>query len=540
MSAYYPELKQRQENIAEIILVEEKNFISALNSSQALFKEKFRGFLEKQDPETVGKITFQLYDTFGMPLELTQSWLEKHGINISMQAFNSELLEQKNRSKQQSAMRGDVFSAKEADYGTKETRFLGYVKLATEAKILKLVKSGQKASKVIKGEEAVVVLDKTTFYPEGGGQITDTGEIVKGKNVFEVREARRSGAVILHIGIVKQGSFKTGDEVFMGVNPQRRAAIARNHTATHILQAALRKILGPHVEQQGSLVAEDKLRFDFTHFKDIDSDQMVRVEEFVNMVILNNIPLEVKESTPAQAKKAGALAFFGEKYGAKVRVVSIAGTSMELCGGTHLQATGQIGIFKIVQEGSVASGVRRIEAVTGTGAYKIIKEEEAVVAELSSILGVPKEKIVSEIERRSARLKELEKQLNTQMVDALKNSLEDIIREAETVKDARVIVKALSNMDMDLLRKNVDLVKEKCDNSVVALASNTKGRALLVIGVSPSLTGRVDSSKLIREVSGIIGGSGGGRPDFAQAGGNKPQSIPEALTEIKARIKNLL
>jgi alanyl-tRNA synthetase len=540
MRSYYPELKKRQENIAEIILVEEKNFISALNSSEALFRDKFHGFLEKQDPEIVGKITFQLYDTYGMPLELTQSWLEKHGINISMQAFNAELSEQKSRSKLQSAMKGDVFSSREVDYGTKETRFLGYAKLVTEARILRLVKSGQKASRITRGEEAVMIADKTTFYPEGGGQVADTGEAVKGKNIFEVQGVKKAGNVILHIGIVKQGSFKVGDEVSLNVSGARRLAIARNHTATHILQAGLRKILGPHVEQQGSLVAQDKLRFDFTHFKDIDSQQLARVEEFVNTVILDNIPIKIKESTPVQAKKAGALAFFGEKYGSKVRVVSIPGTSMELCAGTHLQATGQIGIFKIVQEGSVASGVRRIEAVTGTGAYKIIKEEEAVVAELTGLLGVPRDRVISEIEKRTGRLKELEKQLNTQMVDALKNSLDDIIRVAEEVKGARVIIKALSNMDMELLRKNVDLIKEKCDNSVVALASNTKGRGLLVIGVSPSLTGRVDAGRLIRDVSGIIGGSGGGRPDFAQAGGNKPQGIPEALAEIKTRISNLL
>ncbi|MCX5710375.1 MAG: DHHA1 domain-containing protein, partial [Candidatus Omnitrophica bacterium] len=224
----------------------------------------------------------------------------------------------------------------------------------------------------------------------------------------------------------------------------------------------------------------------------------------------------------------------------KVRVVSIPGASMELCGGTHLNATGQIGIFKIIQEGSVASGVRRIEAVTGAVAYKIIKEEEGVVAELSAMLGVPQEKIIPEIEKRSSRLKELEKQLSNQMVDALKNSLDNVIREAETVKDARLIVKLLPNMDMELLRKNVDLIKEKCDNSLIALASNSQGRALLVIGVGPALAGRMDAGKLIREVSGIIGGSGGGRPDFAQAGGNKPQNIPQALEEIKTRIRNLL
>ncbi|MCX5710875.1 MAG: alanine--tRNA ligase, partial [Candidatus Omnitrophica bacterium] len=314
MSAYYPELKKRQENIAEIILVEENNFISALNSSHALFKDKFHGFLERQDPEAVGKITFQLYDTYGMPLELTQSWLEKHGVSLSMQAFNQELSQQKTRSKQQSNMKGDVFGAEDLDYGAKETRFLGYTKLNTKAKLLRMFKAGVKTSKINKGDEAVIILDKTAIYAEGGGQVTDTGEIVKGKNIFQVLEAKRAGKVVLHIGIVKQGSFKSADEVNVTVDAHRRMAIARNHTATHILQAGLRKILGPHVQQQGSLVAADKLRFDFTHFKDIDDEQLSRVEEFVNNEILNNISVEVKESTLAQAKKSGALAFFGDKY----------------------------------------------------------------------------------------------------------------------------------------------------------------------------------------------------------------------------------
>jgi len=540
MSAYYPELKKRQENIAEMILVEESNFNSTLNTSHALFKDKFHGFLERQDAVAVGKITFQLYDTYGMPLELTQSWLEKHGISLSMQAFNEELNQQKDRSKRQSNMKGDVFGAGDLDYGSKETRFLGYTKFNTKAKLLRVIKGGAKTNKISKGDEAVIVLDKSVIYAEGGGQVSDTGEIIKGKNIFQVLEAKRAGKVILHIGKVKQGSFKPADEVNVVVDHGRRMAIARNHTATHILQAGLRKVLGAHVQQQGSLVSEEKLRFDFTHFKDIDSEQISRVEEFVNNEILNNSPVEIKENTLAQAKKSGALAFFGDKYEAKVRVVSIPGASMELCGGTHLSATGQIGIFKIIQEGSVASGVRRIEAVTGVAAYKISKEEEGVVAELSAMLGVPKQNLIPEIEKRSNRLKELEKQLNNQMVDALKSSLDTVIQEAETVKDARLIVKLLPNMDMELLRKNVDLIKEKCDNSLIALASSSQGRALLVIGVGSALAGRLDAVRLIREVSGIIGGSGGGRPDFAQAGGNRPQNIPQALEEIKARVCNLL
>jgi alanyl-tRNA synthetase len=281
-------------------------------------------------------------------------------------------------------------------------------------------------------------------------------------------------------------------------------------------------------------VAEDRLRFDFTHFKDIDQLELERIEEIVNSYIADNYRLEVKQMILSEAKKSGALAFFGEKYADKVRVVSIADFSMELCGGTHLDSTGKISLFKIIQEGSVAAGVRRIEAVTGSFAYKAIREEEAVLNDISSQLNVPPEKIRQELEKRLSRIKELEKKLNLQSLGRIKNTLDTMIQNADKIKEVKVITEILENTDMDLLRKTVDMLKEKTDHCLIVLGTTNQGRALLVMGVTADLVQKgLDASKLILEPAQIIGGSGGGRKDFAQAGGNKPENFRKAFQELK-------
>jgi len=526
MKVPYPELTERRENISEIILAEEKSFISTFHSSDALFKEKFSELFKKPDPERAGKIAFQLYDTFGMPLELTCDWLEKKGINISKEAFDKELLEQKTRSKLQSAMKGDVFGVVALDYNVKETKFLGYKDYSARVKIIKIIKESAETKKITKGDSAQIILDKSVFYPESGGQVGDTGELVKGKNIFEVLDTKKAGKVILHIGKVKAGSFKKGDFVLSKINIERRLSIARNHTATHLLQAALRKVLGVHVQQQGSLVCADKLRFDFTHFKDIDESQLERIEEIVNDYIINNYAVDIKEKSLKEAKKSGALAFFGEKYEGEVRVVSIDDVSCELCGGTHLDSTSQIGIFKIIQEGSIASGVRRIEAVTGKGVHKIIKEQE--------------DKLKQEIEKKDARIKDLEKKRSLQDWDSASNKIDEIIEKKEFINEINLIAGSWDNLDIALLRKAVDTVKVKTGNVIIALGSNNNGKALLVIGVTADLQQKgIDAAKLILEPAKIIGGSGGGRGDFAQAGGNNPLAFPAAFEKLKEIIRDL-
>jgi len=565
MKQPYPELDKRRENISEVILAEEKNFIATLEGSGPILEETNGPILTKHvdsiqkatNPNEINLIAattgsslavaaFSLYDTYGIPLELTTGWIKKH-IKIEQfdekkfsEEFNKQLENQKNRSKSQSAMKGDVFNVKDLHLRVKETKFLGYQDFSTKAKILKIIKDNAEAKKINKGDEAKIILDKTVFYPESGGQVGDRGEFIKGKSIFDVLDTQKSGKVIIHTGKVKEGSFKKSDIILSKIDTERRLSIARNHTATHLLQVALRKVLGAHVQQQGSLVAQDRLRFDFTHFKDIDKSQLDRIEETVNNYIINNHSLDTKGMPLATAKRQGALAFFGEKYEAKVKVVSIADFSRELCGGTHLDSTGQIGIFKIVQEGSVASGIRRIEAVTGVAAYKIIKEQENIIADISSSLNVPVQNIKAELEKRLSRIKELEKQLNLQKSDIIRNSLDTLIQDAQNINATCLISHIFENADMDLLRRTVDLIKQKTGNAVIALGSKDKDRALLVIGITPELVERgLDATKLIVEVSQLIGGSGGGRKDFAQAGGNKPQNFPAAFEKLKEIIRGI-
>ncbi|MBM3255268.1 MAG: alanine--tRNA ligase, partial [Candidatus Omnitrophica bacterium] len=535
----YPELIERRENIAEIILIEEKNFISTLNSSQRLFKEA--GFLNNDAVGAAHKV-FELYDTYGIPLELTKEWLDKQGIDFSQEVFDKDLKEQRARSKAGSSMKGDVFDLKELHLGTKKTSFVGYNKLEVRAKILRIVQDNGQAKKISKGEGAKIVLDKTPFYPESGGQVGDTGELIRGKNIFTVSDTKIFDKVIVHTGKVKEGSFKAGDELKSCVDSARRLSIARNHTATHLLQAALRKVLGLHVKQQGSLVEEARLRFDFTHFKDLSQEELSRVEETVNNFILKNLALSKKEMTQAAAKKSGALAFFGEKYGDKVRVVSISDISREFCGGTHLDSSGQIGLFKIIQELSVASGIRRIEAVTGSFAYKAVKEEEDSLKQVSELLNAPRSKLAEEIKKKLGLIKELEKQLHAHKDKGLSVSIEGDINNKENIAGIDFILSA-HHRDQDSVRKAIDLIKERTKtNSIIfsSTGSNLQSQIYSAIGVTEDLcSSGIDASRMIKEIALDMGGSGGGRKDFAQAGGNNPENFNNIVAKLKEIIKKL-
>ncbi len=527
---FYPELISRRENIAEVILAEEKSFINTLDSSDAI--------LSKLAVSTAGpasEIAFIAYDTHGIPPEISWNYLINHSIKISEQEkkdFNRMLEEQVSRSKQQSTMGGGVFDIKDLSIDVKQTKFLGYKDNQARSKILKIIKDNQGVKELKKPDQAEIILDQTVFYPESGGQVGDTGVLIKGKNIFEVLDTKQLNKVIVHIGRVKEGKFKESEVLLSKVNVSHRINIARNHTATHLLQTALRQVLGPHVQQQCSLVAQGKLRFDFTHFKNIDKAELHRIEETVNSYILNNYKVVPKKMSLTEARKAGALAFFGEKYQERVRVISMGDISKELCGGTHLDSTGQIGIFKITQESSVAQGIRRIEAVTGSNAYKIIREQEGILDSVSCALVVPQDKIIQELKKRLQRLKELEKQLTKHKLDAV--DIDKYIAHAENIKNMKVITCDIKDADMDILRKTVDRIKQRSPaNSVIVAGTTNANQVLLVVSNTADLINKVDSSRLIKEIASEIGGSGGGREDFAQAGGNKPENLQKAFQKLK-------
>ncbi|MCX5712961.1 MAG: DHHA1 domain-containing protein, partial [Candidatus Omnitrophica bacterium] len=413
-------------------------------------------------------------------------------------------------------------------------------KLETPAKILAIFKDGKELKKAAGTDEVNIILNKTTLYGESGGQVGDIGQIIKGKNIALVIDSKKSDKNIVHTVKIKKGTFKKGDLVKVRIDQKNRLAIERNHTATHLLQAALRQILGQHVKQQGSLVAADRLRFDFTHFKAVTSDEIERVEELVNSQVLSNTELCVKTAKLKDAKKQGALAFFAEKYDEEVRVVNITDISKELCGGTHLNSTGQIGLFKITSESAVASGVRRIEAVTGEFAFALAAKQKKALSQASRMLGVPVDRLNQEIEKRLEKIKALEKQLTSQKTNLAKDSIEGILENSVDVNGIKLITKSIDNADMGFLRNAVDAIKNNNNNCIIALAGKTKEKVVLVIGLTADLTANgKDAAALIKVIGPIIGGSGGGRADFAQAGGSNPDRIEEAFKKLRELVADV-
>ncbi|PIQ90444.1 MAG: alanine--tRNA ligase [Candidatus Omnitrophica bacterium CG11_big_fil_rev_8_21_14_0_20_41_12] len=524
----YPELTSRREEIAQIVLAEEKNFINTLATSEELFRSKFAEFIKKPDARAVGNIAFLLHDTYGIPLELTKEWLDKKNIDFSQESFQQAMEVQKARSKSGSAMKGDVFGAVGLQIKIKESKFTGYEEGSCAAKILAILKDGKDIQEASSGDKVQIALDKTPFYAEGGGQVGDTGELIKENNIFEVLDTKKIDNVILHSGKVKSGSFKKNDPVVVKIDTQRRMNIAKNHTATHILQASLREVLGSHVGQQGSLVNEEKLRFDFTHFKGLSAEEVARVEEVANSYIFKNYVVQAKEMTLKEAKKSGALAFFEEKYGENVRVVEIGDISKELCAGTHLTDLTQIGLIKIISESSVASGIRRIEAVTGQFAEQFVKDQEQKAIEEA------KQKI--ELEEQKVQ----EKKRSAQMGNILEAKALELSEKRIKLNAMNVVFSIEANLDMNSLRLLVDMIKEKINQSVIALGAQEASKAFLVVGLTADLCAKGLSAKdIISQVAPLIGGSGGGRGDFAQAGGSRPENFALVFDKIKDIIVKL-
>ena len=527
MGEAYPELTRDKARVAQVLKAEEERFGETLENGMKMLDHALRGGVRMLDGETA----FTLYDTFGFPLDLTADIARERNVTVDEAGFDRAMNAQRERARAASQFRAGEALA----YAGPKTVFRGYESLSEEGRVVALYRDGARVDALSTGERGVVVLDRTPFYAESGGQVGDRGELSKGGaclTLFAVGDTQKiQPDVVGHFGEVKTGELREGDKVAAAVDHEARGRTMRNHSATHLMHKALREVLGAHVQQKGSLVDPDKTRFDFAHPAPMTDDEMRRVEAIVNAEILDNAGVAARTMPIAEAQKAGAMMLFGEKYGDEVRVLDI-GTSRELCGGTHVARTGDIGLFKIVGESGVAAGIRRIEAVTGKGALALVQEQEARLAGAAHLLKAP----IAELEARIAQLQEsarvAERELARLKAKAAASAGDDLASEAVDVKGAKVVAAALDGSDAKTLRETIDKLKDKLKSAAIVLASVADGKVTLIAGVTSDLTGRVKAGDLVNHVAQQVGGKGGGRADMAQAGGSNPAALPKALQSV--------
>jgi alanyl-tRNA synthetase len=536
MKEAYPELRETEAFVSKVIQSEEERFSETLDSGLKILREELEQLQKEGKTILSGKVAFRLYDTYGFPLDLTTEILQERGMSFDEEGFRVQMEEQKQKSKQ--AWQGIGEGKTKEVYrrlvneGIKTT-FLGYEEIQSESKILKVIKDDKIVPFAVEGDEIEIITEKTPFYGEAGGQIGDRGVIFHEEFSLEVENTLKPiEELIIHQAKVKRGIVKEGIAAILQVEWNRRKAIALNHTATHVLQAVLREILGDHVHQAGSLVAHDRMRFDFTHFAPMKKDELERVEALVNQKIRENLRVETKTMDVEEALQTGAMALFGEKYGEKVRVVMISDFSTELCGGTHSSRTGDIGLFKIVSESGVAAGVRRVEVLTGEGAYQFIKEEERELWEIASSLKAVPGELSSKVERLLGRQRELERELSSFQDKLSYQELSNLLPFVREIKGVKVLSAKMDGKDVKQLREFVDQLKVKIGSGIILLGGQSQNKVSLLMGVTSDLTQRYRANELIKKIALHIGGTGGGRADFAQAGGTDSKKLDEALKAI--------
>ncbi len=536
MKEAYPELRETEAFVSKVIQSEEERFSETLDSGLKILREELEQLQKEGKTILSGKVAFRLYDTYGFPLDLTTEILLERGMSFDEEGFRVQMEEQKQKSKQ--AWQGIGEGKTKEVYrrlvneGIKTT-FLGYEEIQSESKILKVIKDDEIVPFAVEGDEIEILTEKTPFYGEAGGQVGDRGVIFHEEFSLEVENTLKPiEELIIHQAKVKRGIVKEGIAAILQVEGKRRKAIALNHTATHVLQAVLREILGDHVHQAGSLVAHDRMRFDFTHFAPMKKDELERVEALVNQKIRENLRVETKTMNVEEALQTGAMALFGEKYGEKVRVVMISDFSTELCGGTHSSRTGDIGLFKIVSESGVAAGVRRVEVLTGEGAYQFIKEEERELWEIASSLKAVPGELSSKVERLLGRQRELERELSSFQDKLSYQELSNLLPFVREIKGVKVLSAKMDGKDVKQLREFVDQLKVKIGSGIILLGGQSQNKVSLLMGVTSDLTQRYRANELIKKIALHIGGTGGGRSDFAQAGGTDSKKLDEALKAI--------
>ncbi|SEI07927.1 alanine--tRNA ligase [Pseudomonas asplenii] len=524
MGEAFPELKSQQAHIERVLKAEEEQFAKTLEQGLKILEQDLA---ELKGSIVPGDVVFKLYDTYGFPMDLTGDIARERNLTLDEAGFEREMQAQRERARSASAFGMDYNSLVKVDVATE---FTGYSATAGSAKVVALYKEGQSVDVLNEGEEGVVVLDQTPFYAESGGQVGDCGYLKAAAGRFDVRDTTKTGGAFLHHGVLAQGSLLVGAQVEAQVAAEVRHATSLNHSATHLLHAALRQVLGEHVQQKGSLVDSQRLRFDFSHFEAIKPEQIKALEDIVNAEIRKNSAVETEETDIDTAKKKGAMALFGEKYGDTVRVLSMGGDfSVELCGGIHANRTGDISLLKIISEGGVASGVRRIEAVTGAAALAYLNAAEEQLKEAANLIKGNRDNLIDKLSAVLERNRLLEKQLEQLQAKAASAAGDDLSAQAQDVKGVKVLTARLDGQDGKALLALVDQLKNKLGRAVILLGSVHEEKVVLVAGVTKDLTGQLKAGDLMKQAAAAVGGKGGGRPDMAQGGGTDASALDAAL-----------
>ncbi len=526
MGDAYPELPKARAHVEKVLKKEELRFAETLDQGMEILETAIGELSGKQIP---GEIVFKLYDTYGFPVDLTADIAREKGLAIDEEGFEAAMAEQRDRARAASKFAASAEGSIRIDA---ESEFSGYEGTESSGEIVALFRDGTAVDALAAGDEGAVVLSTTPFYAESGGQVGDAGILAETGKLFHVVDTQKGGSAIVHYGAVEEGTLQVGETVDAIVDAERRQAIRLNHSATHLMHAALRKVLGDHVQQKGSLVASDRLRFDFSHYEAVNAAQIAEIEEMVNAEIRSNVAAETRLMSYDDAMQSGAMALFGEKYGEEVRVLRFGDFSVELCGGTHVDRTGDIGVFKITSEGGIASGVRRIEAVTGKGALDWIDARERSLVGLSALLRSQPDEAAARVEQLLKRNKELEKELAAAKQALITGQATDHGENVTEIHGIKVLASRMDGADARTLRDAVDRFKDKLGSAVVVVGAVDDGKVRLAAGVTKNNTDRIRAGDLIKDVAERVGGKGGGRPDFAQAGGNKPEALDEALGSV--------
>ena len=533
MGEAYPELTRGRAHAERVLRREEERFAETLANGMVLLESAIRAL---RGAKTIdGDTVFKLYDTYGFPVDLTGDIARERGLAIDLAGFEAAMEAQRRRSQEASKFGAEQRSATPVD---SRTLFQGYERLKASGRVVALLKDGAAVEALRAGEPGEVVLDRTPFYAESGGQVGDTGELTAVGTLFVVTDTQKRGSAHAHLGTLKSGTIRLGEELEAQVDGARRQATALNHSATHLLHAALRRVLGTHVQQKGSLVAPDRLRFDFAHSQPVSAQELTEIERLVNAQIRANAASETRVMDYEGAVAAGAIALFGEKYDRDVRVLRMGDFSMELCGGTHVQRAGEIGLFKIVGESGVASGVRRIEALSGEGALEYIEQNDALLKDLAGLVRGSREDLRDKVREQLERARQLEREVRSLKDRLASGSGVDLAAGAVDVQGVKVVATRVDGADAGALRAAVDQLKERLKSAVVVLASvENSEKVLLVAGVTADQTARIKAGELAGAIAAQVGGRGGGRPDFAQAGGSKPEALDAALGSVEGFVR---